>query len=465
MEDDYDLLVELWGLLNEADLVVGQNCVEISTPVLTQDLKWVPVGDLRVGDKIVGFDEGRSPFDRCRDENGVWKSKTERSGRKVKSAVVTEHTIETKPCVEVTLSNGDKVITTKDHYWLGRAEKDNNLRWYKSENLRVGQRIYKYCNVWETDNSYEAGWLSGFISGEGTLKKASSSCVSSIEFCQRPGSTWEQALGFCDKVGIPLGAERSPRKGGLGKGDVLYTGTIGGKWKTLEYLGRLQVRRMIDKIEWDKFGGLKGQNIEDVTVVSVTDVGEKQVAVMGTSTSTFIAAGYAMHNCKRFDVKKINARLILNGLPKPSTFRQVDTMEIAKQQFGFTSARLEYMTDKLCTTHKKKKHKQFPGHELWSECLKGNPLAWEEMEEYNVEDVLSLEELYNILSSWDSKLPNFDVYVDELLDMKEWAKDGFHYTNFGKYQRYRNIKTGQQRRSRVNLLSKEKRQQLLANIV
>lgn len=170
-------------------------------------------------------------------------------------------------------------------------------------------------------------------------------------------------------------------------------------------------------------------------------------------------------NVKKFDTRKVNARFILNGLPKPSTYRQIDTLEIAKQQFGFTSNKLEYMTDKFCSNIKKSKHQKFPGHLLWSECLKGNQEAWLEMREYNIDDVLSLEELYNLLSSWDNKLPNFDVYVDDVLDMSEWEKDGFVYTNLGKYQRYRNKKTGVQRRSRVNLLTKEKRDSLLANIV
>lgn len=171
------------------------------------------------------------------------------------------------------------------------------------------------------------------------------------------------------------------------------------------------------------------------------------------------------HNSKRFDTKKANSRFILNGLPKPSSFRQVDTLEIAKRQFGFTSNKLEYLTDSLCTTTKKSKHNKFPGHTLWVECMKGNLEAWEEMEAYNRDDVLSLEELYHVLSSWDNTLPNFDVYVDEVLDMSEWEKDGYVYTNLGKYQRYRNKRTGQQKRSRINLLTKEKRDSLLANIV
>lgn len=168
-------------------------------------------------------------------------------------------------------------------------------------------------------------------------------------------------------------------------------------------------------------------------------------------------------NVKAFDTKKVNARFILNGFPKPSTYRQIDTLSIAKENFAFTSRKLEYMSDQLCSV-KKIKHDEFPGHVLWSECLKGNQRAWEAMKEYNVQDILATEELYNLFSSWDSKLPNYDVYVDEILDMDEWEKDGFVYTNLAKYQRYRNKITGQQKRSRVNLLTKEKRASLLANI-
>lgn len=192
---------------------------------------------------------------------------------------------------------------------------------------------------------------------------------------------------------------------------------------------------------------------------------EDDSSLLGELWSLLNEADFVVgQNSKRFDVKKINARLVLNGYPKPSTFRQIDTLEVAKRQFGFTSNKLEYMTDKLCKVYKKLAHKKFPGHMLWSECLKGNPEAWDEMKEYNINDVLSLEELYDILSSWDSQLPNFDVYVDEILDMSEWEEDGFHYSNMGKYKRFRNRITGVQRRSRVNLLSKEKRAQLLGNI-
>ena len=52
-------------------------------------------------------------------------------------------------------------------------------------------------------------------------------------------------------------------------------------------------------------------------------------------------------------------------------------MLIAKECFGFTSNKLEYMTDKLCKKYKKLKHGKYAGFELWKECLHGNMDAWQ----------------------------------------------------------------------------------------
>lgn len=170
-------------------------------------------------------------------------------------------------------------------------------------------------------------------------------------------------------------------------------------------------------------------------------------------------------NGKKFDQKKLNARFVIHGMKPPSTYRHIDVLQIAKSQFGFTSNKLEYMTKTLCKKYKKSGHAKFSGFELWSECLRGNLEAWTEMENYNILDILSLEELYSIISPWDGKLPNFAVYDDEPCSNGEWVKEGFVYSNLGKYDRYRNTLTGQQRRGSLNLLSKEKRDSLLRNIV
>src|SRR5690606_2512370 len=71
-------------------------------------------------------------------------------------------------------------------------------------------------------------------------------------------------------------------------------------------------------------------------------------------------------NGKAFDVKKLNARFLLNGFQPPSSYRHIDTKILAKKTFALTSSKLEYMTSKLCTKYKKLSHKKYPGFSLWS---------------------------------------------------------------------------------------------------
>ena len=169
-------------------------------------------------------------------------------------------------------------------------------------------------------------------------------------------------------------------------------------------------------------------------------------------------------NGNTFDTKKVNARFIFHGMKPPSSYKKIDTLKLAKKYFGFTSNKLAYMTAKLCTKYKKLEHKNFPGHELWSECLKGNKKAWKEMEKYNKHDVLSLEELYTKLRPWDSSI-NLNLYSDGLVEACSCGsclitKNGYCYTSIGKYQRYQCAACGNETKGAKNLLSKEKKASL-----
>lgn len=105
-------------------------------------------------------------------------------------------------------------------------------------------------------------------------------------------------------------------------------------------------------------------------------------------------------NGKNFDSRKINARFMLNGMKPPKPYRHIDTYQIARRVASFTSNSLEYLTSKFCKKHKKLSHSKFPGWSLWIQCLAGNIEAWNEMRRYNMEDVLSTEELYLGIRSW-----------------------------------------------------------------
>lgn len=164
-------------------------------------------------------------------------------------------------------------------------------------------------------------------------------------------------------------------------------------------------------------------------------------------------------NGKRFDAKKVNARFIHHGFQPPSSYRHIDTLQLAKKHFGFTSNKLAYMTDKLNVKYKKLEHGKFPGFTLWQECLKGNFNAWREMELYNKHDVLSLEELYTKLIPWDSTI-NFNSYHDKAIEVctcgsNEWFNNGHCYTSTGKYKRYRCKNCGSEGRDSKNILEKK----------
>jgi hypothetical protein len=174
-------------------------------------------------------------------------------------------------------------------------------------------------------------------------------------------------------------------------------------------------------------------------------------------------------NGRRFDAKKINARFILNGFPPPSPYKIVDTLEQAKSSFGFTSNKLEYMTDKLCSV-KKIKHNEFPGFELWKECLLGNQKAWRSMKKYNIQDVTSMEELYLIMLPWMKGHPNYGLYINpdepccNRCGSLEVQKRGTYKTDVGVYQRYNCKACGGWLRGRKLLNSPEARRLLLTGV-
>lgn len=150
-------------------------------------------------------------------------------------------------------------------------------------------------------------------------------------------------------------------------------------------------------------------------------------------------------NGKNFDSPKLNSRFIMHGMPPPSPYQHLDTFQIARRTAKFTSYKLEYLADKLCTKYKKLPHSKFPGMSLWHECLKGNIEAWDEMKRYNINDVLATEELYNVLKAW-TPASTFSGYKGPACRVcgetsKMWKK-GFELTRKGRTQKYQCQKCG-----------------------
>lgn len=140
-------------------------------------------------------------------------------------------------------------------------------------------------------------------------------------------------------------------------------------------------------------------------------------------------------NGKKFDEKKLNSRFIYYNMGKPSSYRHIDTLKLAKKYFGFTFNSLAYLAKYLKTKHQKLEHKKYPGFELWLACMDGVKDAWKHMRQYNIFDVVVLEEVYDRLIPWD---PAFRTPDKCTCGSTSFKKIGFFLAAVGaKYQRYR----------------------------
>ncbi len=166
-----------------------------------------------------------------------------------------------------------------------------------------------------------------------------------------------------------------------------------------------------------------------------------------------------------FDNKKLNARFALLGFKPPTSYKNEDTLMMAKKNFGFTSNKLEYLSNANPNRkHTKLKSKKFPGFLLWKECLANNQEAWKEMEKYNKHDVLALEELYKWLRPWSAGV-DFNVYREGKEHVckcgsKSFQRRGITRLASGWYQRYVCKSCGHESRGQENLMPKDKKKSL-----
>lgn len=87
----------------------------------------------------------------------------------------------------------------------------------------------------------------------------------------------------------------------------------------------------------------------DTQVKSITYAGKQEIVVMETDTHTFIANGYAMHNCNRFD--EGNMQGYRKGLIQKIGEEKVELLEAMKYQTNKLSA---FELGELAKYYKKK---------------------------------------------------------------------------------------------------------------
>jgi hypothetical protein len=143
------------------------------------------------------------------------------------------------------------------------------------------------------------------------------------------------------------------------------------------------------------------------------------------------------YNGSRHDMPHLNREFMEVGLAPPSPYKQIDLLITAKRQFKFPSNKLEYVAKALGVGEKMKNS----GFDLWVGCLRNEPQAWAEMQAYNIQDVVILEQVYYKLQPWIKGHANHSLHSSNSLVCPRCGgihhqKRGFTYTLASRFQRY-----------------------------
>ena len=131
-------------------------CITKEMRLLTEDLRWVPAKDIRVGDRLIGFSEDLSL-----------------EGNQFEPAVVQSIEVLTKPAARITMKNGDVLVSSLDHQWVANRPSDRHTKWFTtrkffSRRSKDHYALKKLLHPWDEEPDGD-NWLAGFLDGEGCL--------------------------------------------------------------------------------------------------------------------------------------------------------------------------------------------------------------------------------------------------------------------------------------------------------
>lgn len=243
-------------------------CVGVEVKVLTADLRWVPAGQLREGDELVGFDE-HHPGPKLR--------------RRYRRAVVTSHRVRKRKAVLVNVG-GRWIRTTPEHRFLVREQRGYATRfaWKRCDELVRGDELPRFLQVWGEERTRDAGYLAGIYDGEGCWTDGL------VGFSQKPGPVLDNVQAMLESRGYTVWRYHPE-----GRSAVILR--IGRRYEAMRFLGSIRPARLLANASF--FGEpMQARTFERVREVRHLPL-PAPVAVMETSTATFIAEGFGAHNC------------------------------------------------------------------------------------------------------------------------------------------------------------------------
>lgn len=298
--------------VNEVDKVVFLACPAPETRILKADLTWVRADALQNGDELIAFDE-------------------DGPDRRYRTALVRSCPIVQRRRFRVETDKGNIVVSERHPFLVKLGNRPHE--WREVESLLLGNRIAFIGKPWETDTSYQGGYMAGQYDGEGTLN---------ITFDAESGSrgfraTWVQAVGevveimkgLLSGIGFKFSEHtRTPKESGrYGPYKTKSSlSVLGGRWESLKLLGTIRPKRLLAHPMLRQAWESCRLTTRYAKVLSVTPVEFGPVVALDTTTGTFIGEGMLQHNTTNYP-DRLGARIV----NRPSRFDK-------RFKIGFPSA-------------------------------------------------------------------------------------------------------------------------------
>jgi uracil-DNA glycosylase family 4 len=257
-------------------------CLVPTTKVLTKDLRWIPVGDIKVGERLIGIDEHGHRY---------WRE-----------AIVTGCERKRLPTYRVHLEDGTHIDATGEHPWL--VYNGKRYRWRETKSLSKRSRLPKVFDVWETDKSNDAGYAAGIFDADGCLgldhRQTECGYYMYAKFCQKEGIVQQEVERILKEKKFSM-----YKRTDLYRGYTWNTTTIkGGMAETMRFLGQIRPKRLLDKflMNTDKCCRWQNAGRKYVQVSNIEFLGIREVIAIETSCHTFFAEGYPTHNSLAGDI-------------------------------------------------------------------------------------------------------------------------------------------------------------------
>lgn len=356
--------------------IVTSPCLAHGQRVLRDDLRWIPVQDINVGDRLISFDEQPTALPDQTHRRRHWQL-----------GEVTHSTPQPAEVVRVELENGEYVVCTPNHPWLCERwpnSASTGTRWVEATDL-VGEVVLRQISTWDDPDSYETGWLAGMYDGEGTFSHGRRTSLK-LSIIQKPGAVLDLVKERLDVEKFNWTAYK--RADGC---EILYIN--GGLTSAMEALGRIRPARLLGR--WKTTGDLWGrcvvQGADRVRVLSVTPLGERLIQGITTTTGTYIGEGYLHHNTynngvnDHFDPKDDSKRL---------TYRVRAGHELHPNNTGRWSGR-----------GSKKGEAEY--WRITRECVQ----HWPDVVFVNVKDSMRAGEIYPFVSIWIDLLHGYGYQI------------------------------------------------------